>query len=141
VLRHAFFQNNLLDRSNQFFKPRCGNVEISVIREVGRGVCDKVCGGRVGKPEESNGFGHLRFILCDFLLLRGKSLPAGSEVPAILTEQQLAGESRVTISRKHSRSYKGRQKQRLRSFFMIPMPQVYMANQTPWRILCWSKCQ
>lgn len=72
-----------------FFKPRCGNVEVRVIREVGRGVCDrhKVRGGRVGKPEESNGFGHLRFILCDFLLLRGKSLPAGSQVPAIRTEQ------------------------------------------------------
>jgi hypothetical protein len=47
----------------------------------------------VGKPEESNGFGHLRFILCDFLLLRGKSLPAGSQVPAIRTKEQLAGES------------------------------------------------
>lgn len=95
----------------------------------------------MGKPEESNGFGHLRFILCDFLLLRGKSLPAGSQVPAIRTEQQLAGERRVTINRKHSRSYKGRQNRRLHSFVMIPMPQVYIANQTPRRILCWSKCQ
>jgi len=109
-----------------FFKPRCGNVEVSVIREIGRGVCDrhKVCGGRVGRPEESNGFGHLRFILCDFLLLRGKSLPAVSQVPAIRTEQQLAGESRVTINRKHSRSYEGRENRRLHSFVMIPMPQI-----------------
>ena len=82
----------------------------------------------MGKPEESNGLGHLRFILCDFLLLRGKSLPAGSQVPAIRTEQQLDGESRVTINRKHSRSYKGRQNRRLHSFVMMPMPQVYIAN-------------
>lgn len=95
----------------------------------------------MGKPEESNGFGHLRFILCDFLLLRGKSLPAVSQVPAIPTEQQLAGESRVTINRKHSRSYEGRDNRRLHSFVIIPMSQVYIANQTPRRILCWSKCQ
>jgi len=95
----------------------------------------------VGKPEESNGFGHLRFILCDFLLLRGKSLPAVFQVPAIPTEQQLAGESRVTINRKHSRSYEGRDNRRLHSLVIIPMPQVYIANQTPRRILCWSKCQ
>lgn len=95
----------------------------------------------MGKPEESNGFGHLRFILCDFLLLRGKSLPAVSQVPAIPTKQQLAGESRVTINRKHSRSYEGRDNRRLHSFVIIPMSQVYIANQTPRRILCWSKCQ
>ena len=47
----------------------------------------KVCGGRVGKPEESNGFSHLGFILCDFLLLLSKGLPAVSQVPAIRTEQ------------------------------------------------------
>jgi len=94
----------------------------------------------VGRPEESNGFGHLRFILCDFLLLGGKSLPAVSQVPVIRTEQQLAGDSRVTINRKHSRSYEGRENRRLHSFVMIRMLQVYTANQTPRRILCWSKC-
>jgi hypothetical protein len=88
----------------------------------------------VGKPERRNGFGDLGFILSDFLLLRSMRLPAGSQVPAIRTEQASCwGESRVTLNRKDSSSHEGCEKQRLHSFVMIAMPEVYITIQTPKR--------